>query len=307
MIESINLTKKYGDVTALENVSFKTEHGVLGICGARGAGKSTLLAIIAGVLPSSSGELTVNGDATTKKSCGYLMEENPMFSDMTVSEFLVFIGESKKIPYEKLYRQIKEVIDLCELDEIKDMPISALKTGDKKMVGIASTLLGNPQMIVLDEPFAGMTRRELPTAKAIIRMLGEIKTVVLSSSFPTDISDVCSDLILLSSGKLVACDSVENLSAAVCDIPAFELTLTKNIEKTLSDLVSVDGVSECIVLPDSTKTASHIKIVCDDRSDMKEAILDVLKANDASVSDVSTTQITLDDLCVSLDNAQEDK
>jgi ABC-2 type transport system ATP-binding protein len=307
LIESINLTKKYGNVTALENVSFTAERGVLGVCGARGAGKSSLLAIIAGALPYSSGELTVNGDDPAPNSCGYLMEENPMFKDMSVSEFLVFIGESKKIQYEKLYRQIKEVIDLCELDEIKDMPISAIKTGDKKMVGIASSLLGNPKLIVLDEPFAGMTRRELSTAKAIIKMLGDIKTVVISSSFPTDISDVCSDIILLSSGKLVACDSVENLNAAVNDICAFELKLTKNIENTLSALLSLDGVSECIVLPDSTKTSSHVKVVCDESINIKETILDTLKANEADVFDISTTKITLDDLCVSLDNAQEDK
>lgn len=307
MIESINLTKKYGDVTALENISFTAESGVLGVCGARGSGKSSLLAIIAGALPSSSGEFTVNESSPSKKNCGYLMEENPMFSDMTVSEFLTFIGESKKVPFEKLYRQIKEVIDLCELDEIKDMPIFALKTGDKKMVGIAQTLLGNPQTIVLDEPFVGMTRRELPTAKAIIKMLGEIKTVVLSSSLPTDISDVCSDLILLSSGKLVACDTVENLTAAVGDICAFELTLTKNIKNTLSALVALDGVSECIVLPDSTKTTSHIKIVCDGRANMKEAILNTLKENEVSAANVISAKITLDDLCVSLDSAKEDK
>ena len=307
MIESINLTKKYGDVTALEDVSFTADRGVLGVCGARGAGKSSLLAIIAGALPYSSGEITVNEYAPNPKGCGYLMEENPMFEDMSVSEFLMFIGESKKVPYEKLYRQIKEVIELCDLDAIKDAPISALKSGSKKMVGIASTLLGNPQTIVLDEPFAGMTRRELPTAKAIIKMLGEIKTVVLSSSFPTDIADVCSSIILLSSGKLVAYDTVENLNAAVSNVCAYELTLTKNTNNILSALVSLDGVSDCVVLPDSTLITAHIKVIHDGCTGMKESILEILKANDAPTHDLASTEITLDDLCVSLDNAQEDK
>ena len=307
MIESIDLTKKYGDVTALDNVSFTVKTGVLGVCGARGSGKSTLLAIIAGALPYSSGELSVNENAPSALRSGYLMEENPIFSDMTVTEFLTFIGESKKIPYEKLYRQIKEVIDLCELDEIKDMPIFALRSGDKKMVGLAQTLLGNPKTIVLDEPFAGMSRRDLSTAKAIIKMLGEIKTVVISSSFPTDISDVCSDMIILSSGKLVACDSVENLKAAVSGVRALELNVTKNIKNTLAALVELDGVSECIVLPDSTFASAHVKIVCDGQINVKEAVLGAIKENDSAASNVTETSLTLDDLCVSLDNAQEER
>ena len=307
MIESINLTKKYGDVTALEDVSFEIERGVLGVCGARGAGKSSLLAIVAGALPYSSGEITVNGSAPSKKNCGYLMEENPMLGDMTTFEFLTFIGESKKIPFEKLYRQIKEVIELCELEDIKDMPIAALNASRKKMIGIAQTLLGNPKTIVLDEPFAGMGRRELSIAKSIIKMLGEIKTVIISSSIPSDISDVCTELVLLSSGKLVACGSLEELTAAVDNINAFEITVTKNIKKALSALVELDGISECIVLPDSTFSSSHIKIVCDGRENIKKAILDTLLTNESEASELTATTITLDDLCISLANAQEEK
>ena len=307
MIESINLTKKYGDAVALENISFKVERGVLGVCGASGSGKSSLLAIIAGALPYSSGEITINEKTPSKKNCGYLMEENPMFGDMTTLEFLTFIGESKKVPFEKLYRQIKEVIELCELEDIKDTPIAALNASRKKMIGLAQTLLGNPKTIVLDEPFAGMGRHELSTAKTIIKMLGEIKTVIISSSIPSDISDVCTELVLLSSGKLVACGSLEELAAAVDNISAFELTVTKNIKNVLSALVELDGVSECIVLPDSTFSASHVKIICNGRENIKQAILDTLTANAADSSEITATTITLDDLCISLANAQEER
>ena len=217
MIEIQNLSKKFGDVTALSNVSLQAYGGVLGVCGKAGSGKSTLLGIIAGILPSSCGEVSVLGAAIPSdpfarcKLVGYLNENAPVFKEMTPCEFLMFIGESKKIPYEKLFKQVTEVIELTNLYDVKDTYIEHLTYGERKILSIAATLLGNPKVIVLDSPLLGLSAREAKTIKAIIKMLGEIKTVVISSRSVKEIADISSKIALLKNGELVALDYPDKL------------------------------------------------------------------------------------------------
>ena len=218
MIEIQNLSKKFGELTVLNDVSFKLDGGVLGVCGENGSGKSTLLSIIAGVLPASEGKVLLFDSELPKdaisraKLVGYLDENAPIFKEMTPCEFLMFVGEAKKIPYEKLFKQVNEVIELTELTEVKDTYIEHLTLGQRKILGIAQTLLGNPKVVVLDTPFLGLNARELSTIKAIIKMLGEIKTVVISSRTNALISDICSKIVLLQNGELVAFASPDELA-----------------------------------------------------------------------------------------------
>ncbi len=212
MIEIKNLSKKFGDLTVLDNVSLKAE-GVLGICGDAGSGKSTLLGIIAGVIPATEGQILINEKelplepVALSKAAGYLVQGSPVFSELTVYQFLMFIGEAKKIPAQKLFRQIDEVIELAELTRIKDVYITHLSQSDRKITGIAQTLLGNPKIVVLDEPFADLDAGASSTMKAIIKMLGEIKTVVISSKNPSDISSVCDEIVVLSGGRIAEQDN----------------------------------------------------------------------------------------------------
>ena len=208
MIEIKNLSKKFGDVTVLDNITLSAE-GVLGICGNKGSGKSTLLGIIAGFIPATEGQVFTNGSelpadpAKLAKTVGYLPEGAPAFAELTVYEFLAFIGQAKKIPEEKLFRQIDEVIELAELSRAKDVYIQHLSISERKILGIAATLLGNPKLIVLDEPFKELDPHSLSIIRAIIKMLGEIKTVVLSSENETDISGVCNNVLVLESKESV--------------------------------------------------------------------------------------------------------
>ena len=208
MIEIKNLSKKFGEVTVLDNISLSAE-GVLGICGNKGSGKSTLLGIIAGFIPATEGQILINGSelptepVKLAKTVGYLPEGAPAFAELTGYEFLAFIGQAKKIPDEKLFRQIDEVIELAELSRVKDVYIQHLSTSERKILGIAATLLGNPKLIVLDEPFRELDPHSLSIIRAIIKMLGEIKTVVLSSENETDVSGVCNNVLVLESKESV--------------------------------------------------------------------------------------------------------
>ncbi len=244
MIEIQNLSKKFGDVAALNNISIQADGGILGVCGPKGAGKSTLLGIIAGVLPFSEGEVSVFGaelpkDATTRcKLIGYLNENAPVFKEMTPCEFLMFVGEAKKIPYEKLFKQMNEVIELTELTDVKDTYIEHLSYGERKILGIAATLLGNPKIVVLDSPFLGLNARELSTIKAIIKMLGEIKTVVISSRNLAEIADVCSNVALLLDGELFAFgapDEIPEIPAQTSSEEASEADAEEETEEVLDE------------------------------------------------------------------------
>lgn len=207
MIEIQNLSKKFGDITVLDNISLSAE-GVLGVCGDADSGKSTLLGIIAGAVPATEGQILIGGkelpaDATRlAKTVGYLVEGAPLFNELTACEFLSFIGQAKRIPEEKLLRQIDEVIELTELTRVKDVYIEHITQSERKILGIAGTLLGNPKVVVLDEPFAGLDAHGLSIMRAIIKMLGEIKTVVISAKNPSSIFAVCDRIVVLSDGQI---------------------------------------------------------------------------------------------------------
>ena len=206
MIEIKSLSKKFGDVTVIDNVSIAAD-GVLGICGNTASGKSTLLGIIAGFVPASEGQVLINGEKLPNdplriaKAVGYMPEGAPAFSHLTVSEFLAFVGQAKKINEEKLFRQIDEVIELAELTRIKDVYIQHLTPSERKILGIAAALLGNPKIVILDEPFSDLDAHSLSIMKAIIKMLGEIKTVVISAKNQSELCGICNNIITLSSNQ----------------------------------------------------------------------------------------------------------
>jgi ABC-2 type transport system ATP-binding protein len=204
LIEIKSLTKTFGDKTVLSDLSLSfPRSGVFGICGPKDSGKTVLLDILAGVSPASAGEILFDGNNLTaaqirKKLCiGYMSEYAPLIDEMTPYEFLEFIGEAKKIPDEKLYRQIGELFELVDINEIKDKPIITLSKPQKKFISFAQTLLGNPSLIILDEPFAGMSSAEVSSLKSIIKMLGAIKCVLIASRSANELEDICNEITVL--------------------------------------------------------------------------------------------------------------
>ena len=309
MIEIRNLTKAFGSTTALEDVSLSADGGILGVCGLAGAGKSTLLGLVSGLYLASSGNVIINGTPImpqidiAKKRVGSLLQEAPLFDEMTAQEYLLFIGETKKIDYEKLYRQIDEVLDLFDLSEEKEHPISSLSKGKKKALAIAQTLLGNPEIVVLDEPFLGLSAREASAMKQIIKMLGEIKTVVIASRFPSAISEICDSIAILSDGQLVAHDTPDALLASLDGIVAYEVNAKLDTEQLVEKLSSIDGVNECIALRSKSAGTSRIKVICASEIDLVSSLSG--DGVDGEI-EVSTASLSLDDLCVSLAAAKED-
>ena len=226
MIKVCELTKKYGPNTAVDNLSFTIEDGrIYGFLGPNGAGKSTTMNMITGCIAPSSGEITVEG------SIGYLPEIPPVYTEMTPDEYLKFVAGMKGIEKNKIQKEVDEALKATNIENVRNRLIGNLSKGYRQRVGISQALLGNPDIIILDEPTVGLDPRQMVEIRQLIKKLGKNHTVVLSTHILSEVAAVCSDIIMISEGKLVACDTTEHLmkranDGSVMDLEALFIKMT---------------------------------------------------------------------------------
>ncbi len=222
MIEVKNLTKRYGSKVAVDNVSFVAEDGqILGFLGPNGAGKSTTMNILTGYLSSTEGQALINGidiledPVKAKKLIGYLPEQPPLYLDMTVMEYLKFVYSLKKCKL-PIKSHLGEICELVKITEVKIRVIKNLSKGYKQRVGVAQALVGNPPVLILDEPTVGLDPKQIIEIRSLIKKLGKNHTVILSSHILPEVQAVCDKIVIINRGKLVANDTsdklVQNLS-----------------------------------------------------------------------------------------------
>lgn len=218
MITVEHLTKCYGDFTAVKDLSFEIDEGhVYGFLGPNGAGKSTTMNIMTGCLSATAGHVRINGHDIfeepdkAKRLMGYLPEQPPLYMNETPVEYLRFVGNAKGLKKEELSRQIEEVIAQTKLEEVKNRTISKLSKGYRQRVGIAQALLGNPRVIILDEPTVGLDPLQIIEIRQLIRQLGQSHTVILSSHILSEVQAICDQILIIAKGRLVAFDEPQNL------------------------------------------------------------------------------------------------
>ena len=218
MIEVRNLTKKYGDHFAIQDISFSLEKGkIYGLLGPNGAGKSTTMNIMTGYIAVTSGEVIIEGHdifkeaEEAKKHIGYLPEIPPLYMDMTVWEYLFTVADLKGVPKSERKSMIGDVMEKVMITNMKDRLIKNLSKGYKQRVGIAQTLIGNPDIIILDEPTVGLDPKQIIEIRTLIKQLGEDHTVLISSHILSEIGAVCDHVVIINKGHLVVSDSTENL------------------------------------------------------------------------------------------------
>ncbi|MCI5648732.1 MAG: ABC transporter ATP-binding protein [Fusicatenibacter sp.] len=218
MITVEHLTKCYGDFMAVNDLSFEIDEGhVYGFLGPNGAGKSTTMNIMTGCLSATEGHIRINGydifeqPEQAKKLIGYLPEQPPLYMNETPMEYLQFVGEAKGLKGKELRRQIEEVVDQVKITQVRNRLISTLSKGYRQRVGIAQALLGNPKVIILDEPTVGLDPIQIIEIRDLIKQLGENHTVILSSHILSEVQAICEKVLIISKGKLVAFDAPENL------------------------------------------------------------------------------------------------
>lgn len=211
MIEVRNLVKRYGDHLAVNDISFTIEKGkIYGFLGPNGAGKSTTMNIMTGYLSPTSGEVYMNGHSImdepelAKKSVGYLPEQPPLYTDMTVREYLRFSSELKKVPKNMRDADIEDVINRARISEVADRLIGNLSKGYRQRVGVAQAILGSPEIVILDEPTVGLDPNQIIDTRDLIRSLGKDHTVILSSHILSEIQAVCDHILIIHKGDLIA-------------------------------------------------------------------------------------------------------
>ena len=301
LIEVRNLTRKYGDYTAVDSISFDIEDGrIYGFLGPNGAGKSTTMNIITGCLAATSGTVSVNGfdifeePIKAKKCIGYLPEIPPLYPDMTPLEYLKFVGSAKGMKKAQLNEAIPVVMEKTGISDVADKLIKNLSKGYKQRVGIAQAILGNPQVVILDEPTVGLDPKQIVEIRNLIRELGESHTVILSSHILPEVSEVCDEIIIISNGEIVASDTAENLINKFNPSTITEIIIKGDVEKAAEAVAELDEVKEVEI--DDSATDGTAKLVVTSDCDIREALAEIFMHNGILAISMNLSKASLEDI-----------
>ncbi len=301
MIEVRNLTRKYGDHTAVNSISFKIEDGrIYGFLGPNGAGKSTTMNIITGCLAATSGDVLVNGldifeePVKAKKCIGYLPEIPPLYPDMTPLEFLKFVGRAKGMKKTELSEAINVVMEKTGISDVSNKLIKNLSKGYKQRVGIAQAILGNPQVVILDEPTVGLDPKQIVEIRNLIRELGENHTVILSSHILPEVSEVCDEIIIISNGEIVASDTAENLINKFNPSTITEVVIKGDPDAAANAVACLDEVKEVEI--DDSSSDGTAKLVITSDEDIREKLAETFMNNGVLAISMNLSKASLEDI-----------
>ncbi|PYR55634.1 MAG: MFS transporter, partial [Acidobacteria bacterium] len=220
MIEVQHLTKRYGRVTAVEDVSFRVERGeILGFLGPNGAGKTTTMRILTGFIPATEGKAIVAGfdvfeqPIEAKRRTGYLPETPPLYPDTSVIEYLTFVSKIKGVPPGERKDRIKAVMQRTRIDDVADRLCAKLSKGYRQRVGLAQAIIHNPDVLILDEPTAGLDPKQIIETRELIKELAGSHTIILSTHILPEVSQTCERVVIINKGRVVAVDTPDNLTA----------------------------------------------------------------------------------------------
>ena len=307
MISVEHLTKYYGDVLAVDDISFEIEEGhIYGFLGPNGAGKSTTMNIMTGCLSATSGKVLIGTHDIyeepneAKKLIGYLPEQPPLYPNETPLEYLKFVGEAKGLKGEKLKQNINEVIGQVGLDNVKNKLISSLSKGYKQRVGIAQALLGDPKVIILDEPTVGLDPIQIIDIRELIKELGKNRTIIFSSHILSEVQEVCEKVLIISGGKLVAFDSLENLEQGMS--ANGKIIVKSDITKDAADeiLSKIVDISDWAGVPEDDTLTLHIETSTDDTKELCRKISLEFASKGYAIYEISSEKTNLENVFLKL-------
>ena len=306
-IQIENLVKTYGDNIAVNGLNLNLEKGkVYGFLGPNGAGKSTTMNIITGYIGATGGTVKIDGydifkePEKAKKRVGYLPEIPPLYQDMTVKEYLVFVTELKKIPAKEKMKNIKEVLEMTKTTQVENRLIKNLSKGYKQRVGIAQALIGMPEIIILDEPTVGLDPKQIIEIRQLIKELGKNHTVILSSHILSEISEVCEYIFIISRGQLAAEGTEKQLVEQMAGENTLELEIKGDKDNVKEMIESLEDVFEYEFAESETENIVRLKIKSDRDVDLREKIFYICAENDLPIMEMSFKQKTLEDIFIEL-------
>lgn len=305
MIKVENLTKDYGDYRALDDISFSVEKGeILGFLGPNGAGKTTTMRILTCYSPPTKGKVMVAGydcfedSLNVRRKIGYLPERVPLYEDMRVDEYLSFVAKIKGMSSRDTKHKVSQIMGDCGLGDVSKKMISSISRGYRQRVGIAQALVNDPEVLVLDEPTVGLDPKQIKEIRNLIKELAGKHTVILSTHILPEVSLLCSRVIIINEGKLVAVDTPENLTSG--SVSRMFLRISGDVvkvEKALSSLTDIKGVERELT---ASKDACGFIITFDNEKKARKSIHSVIDTNGWDLIEMRPMETSLEDVFIKL-------
>ena len=307
MIEVENLSKSYGQVTAVKNVSFDVQKGeIVGLLGLNGAGKTTTMNIITGYISSTEGRVRVCGydilddPKEVKKRVGYLPEHPPIYNDMTVNEYLNFICDLKKVDKKKRKNQIDDIMELVKITDVRKRLINNLSKGYKQRVGLSQALVGNPEVLILDEPTVGLDPKQILDIRNVIRMLGKDHTIMLSSHILHEVNQVCNRVAIINNGEIVAVDTLENLSGNHEKTTRFEVSIAGHEKDVKEKIKSIEGVISVDTTSQGVEGISTFTIEAEKENDIRKPLFFKMAETKNPIMELKQIKMDLEKIFIQL-------
>jgi len=310
MIQVTGLTHYYGPRPAIDDVNFTVGKGeILGFLGPNGAGKTTTMRIITGFMPPTRGKVTLGGydvveqSREVRKRIGYLPETVPLYTDMTVSSYLKYMGTLRGMPPKDIKRRIGDVVDLCRLGEYHKTIIGKLSKGFRQRVGVAQAIIHEPEVLVLDEPTIGIDPIQVVETRRLIQDLGKSQTVVLSSHILPEVSMICQRVMIINEGKIVAEDTPSNLAQRLQGVNRMEVEVGGPSNDVISALRKVNGVTD--VSHRSTQGKDLYMIQARGGQDLRDEISKAVVSSGWSLLSMQSVGMSLEDIFLKLTTNEE--
>ena len=302
MIEVKNVTKKYGSNVAVDDISFSIQDGeVVGFLGPNGAGKTTTMNIITGFIEQTEGNVIVNGFDTikkpkkAKKEIGYMPEGVPLYMDLTVKEFVTYMAELKKVNKKNKKESVQEILKETGLDTMQQKLIKNLSRGQKQRVSLAGTLVGDPKILILDEPTVGLDPKQITEIRSLIKNLGKKHTVLLSSHILSEVSQICDRVIIINKGKIVAIDTPENLEKKVSNNNVIYVTVEDNENKVDAMKEKIDGITDIKLIRTNSDNTKQYEITGKENINLNKIIFSEFAKENITIFEMKKAEATLED------------
>lgn len=307
MIELKNVTKKYGNLVAVDNISFDVKDGeIIGLLGQNGAGKSTTMNMITGFIEPTEGDIIINGYDISKKAkkakkqIGYMPENVPLYTELSVKEFVSYMAELKLINKKERKEAVQKALENTGLIEVQNRIIRNLSRGYKQRVSMAGALVGDPEILILDEPTVGLDPKQVVEIRNLIKKLKEKHTVIISSHILSEISQICDRVVIINKGKLIAIDTPASLEEKTKEQNVILLTVEDKQNRMENIKEKIEEIKEISMVKDNEDGTKQYKIVSQSEIDLRKKLFEVLPKEEITIFELKKSESTLEEAFIKL-------
>ena len=314
MIEVKHVTKKYGNFTAVDDINFTIKNDeIVGFLGPNGAGKSTTMNMITGYIEPTSGKIIVNDyeiskdPKKVKRQIGYMPESTPLYNDLTVREFVNYMADLKYVKRKDKKEKVDKVLQDVGLTDVQKKLIRNLSRGYKQRVSMAGALIGDPKVLILDEPTVGLDPKQITEIRDLIRKLGKNHTVILSSHILSEVSQICEKVIIINKGKVLAVDTPSNLEEKFEEENRIFVTVEDEKNKIEKVAKKIKNLKSIEFIKDKNDGTKQYELIADKSTDLRKEIFNLFPKNDINILELKKSEITLEDAFLKLISQKENE